>query len=476
MLKNKQIPPHVRSKAVPAAIEAFGHFKPVLVKYPKARRVLTCITVAQVSLKAFKGLREALKQEVETPPSWSLTIKSDDSLYDVALELMASFSTQNWQAVKAETRYEFVEGEFDEDGDPVEKSVIVMKPSERAERNFVIDGHAISAYVDTFSNPGASRPGAAPRVPASGQQMLAMGMPITTRQAHEVVFIATSEEGQKAVVTALQARYDAKQEMSGGSRFVRKPQLFRMERYGSWNRAGELPIRPVDSVAVTDGQVQGVVDDIKAFRALEPEYVRRGVPFHRGYLLYGPPGTGKTSAIKAIAHAVGADLYAANLGTMNDGSLAELVQGVSRGGNRAILLLEDIDAFGAARQRDEDDPGQQTGSTAGISTTGLLNALDGVETPHGLITILTTNHPESLDDALVRPGRVDKKFYFGYPDDATVERHYEFFFSRKPSVPLYANGRSGAELNEVFVSNMTDPDAAEAALSVITTDKQEHTA
>jgi hypothetical protein len=63
---------------------------------------------------------------------------------------------------------------------------------------------------------------------------------------------------------------------------------------------------------------------------------------------------------------------------------------------------------------------------------------------------------------------VDKKIEFGYPDDATVSRHYEFFFSRKPSVPLFAAGRSGAELNEVFVAHMTDPEGAEKVLSVET--------
>lgn len=455
-----QIPAHVRSQAIPATLEAFGTFKPVLLRYPKTRKFLQAIVIAQTTHKALSGLREAFTPKGVERDSWTVTIKSEDALYDHALTLMARQSTQNWKAIKAELEYDY---DYDDDSDTShEKPKIETKPAESTNRNFTIKGHSIAAYVETFA---PSRIGGPGQVRPSGQQMLAMGVSIgpSYRPSPEVVFDADSEAGQKAVIDALLDI--AGENKDSGSR-KRKPQLWRQRGYGGWDRAGDLPIRPVESVAVTDNQVQRVVDDILAFRELEPEYLRRGVPFHRGYLLFGPPGTGKTSAIKAIAHAVGSDLYAANLGTLNDAGLAELVQGVQRSRNPAILLLEDIDSFDAARQRDEDDEGDRTGATAGISTTGLLNALDGVETPHGLITILTTNHPEFLDDALIRPGRVDKKVEFGFPDDATVSRHFEFFFGRKPTTTLYANGRSGAELNEVFVMHMTDPDGAEAALSV----------
>ena len=63
-----------------------------------------------------------------------------------------------------------------------------------------------------------------------------------------------------------------------------------------------------------------------------------------------------------------------------------------------MLLLEDIDVFHAAARRDDD--------AGSITLSGLLNALDGIATPHGLLTVLTTNTPEVLDHAVVRAGRM----------------------------------------------------------------------
>jgi ATP-dependent 26S proteasome regulatory subunit len=53
-----------------------------------------------------------------------------------------------------------------------------------------------------------------------------------------------------------------------------------------------------------------------------------------------------------------------------------------------------------------------------------------VTTPHGLITIMTTNHPDTLDPALLRPGRVDRHVRLRAPRLATLHRHFTFFYGR----------------------------------------------
>lgn len=81
-----------------------------------------------------------------------------------------------------------------------------------------------------------------------------------------------------------------------------------------------------------------------------------------------------------------------------------------------IVLPEDIDATSFVRKKENVQssvPGPDEGQ--GISLSGLLNAIDGVASPEGVILIMTTNHPEKLDDALIRDTRVDLKARFALP-------------------------------------------------------------
>src|SRR5207253_2725559 len=88
---------------------------------------------------------------------------------------------------------------------------------------------------------------------------------------------------------------------------------------------------------------------------------------------------------------------------MSDNRLGDLLAKVPE---RNILLLEDIDCAFVKRKRASGKEGELTFS-------GLLNALDGVASPEGRIVVMTTNHVDKLDPALIRPGRADVKLYFG---------------------------------------------------------------
>jgi chaperone BCS1 len=145
-----------------------------------------------------------------------------------------------------------------------------------------------------------------------------------------------------------------------------------------------------------------------------------GIPYRRGYLLHGPPGTGKTSLVAALAGALQLPIYVASLGSgrLSDDSFAEALAGAAK---RCVLLLEDVDAaFGAARDA-------QHGG--GLTFSGVLNALDGVAAQEGRLLFLTTNHPERLDAALVRPGRVDRRIAFALCGTEHVERFVRQFYA-----------------------------------------------
>ena len=163
-------------------------------------------------------------------------------------------------------------------------------------------------------------------------------------------------------------------------------------------------------------------------------------------LLSGPPGTGKTSLTFALAGAFGLDIYCISLAeqSMTEEDLAKLFDGLPE---QCLVLLEDVDAAGLAvrgklskagrlqtplEQHLNDDiendelsfiedvhmessRGGGSGTVPGISRislSGLLNVIDGVAASEGRLLVMTTNDIEHIDEALMRPGRIDLKINF----------------------------------------------------------------
>ncbi len=101
---------------------------------------------------------------------------------------------------------------------------------------------------------------------------------------------------------------------------------------------------------------------------------------------------------------------------------------------------------------------------SGITLSGLLNALDGVVSTPGRILIMTTNHPEILDEALIRPGRCDAKYQFDYCSKNQIKELYQMFFNiEAPShqlASIKASEYSPAHITAVFLRYRNEPDMA----------------
>jgi len=114
---------------------------------------------------------------------------------------------------------------------------------------------------------------------------------------------------------------------------------------------------------------------------------------------------------------------------ITDSSLQARVADVPR---NTLLLLEDIDA--AFISRETGITGTAHGGLSQVTLTGLLNALDGVVASEARLTFLTTNYPDRLDPALIRPGRVDVKQYIGWCSQSQINRLFIKFFPEASAV------------------------------------------
>ncbi|TBU32454.1 BCS1 N terminal-domain-containing protein [Dichomitus squalens] len=196
--------------------------------------------------------------------------------------------------------------------------------------------------------------------------------------------------------------------------------------------------RPLGSVVLEEGVAEKIEADVKAFLERRQWYADRGIPYRRGYLLHGPPGSGKSSYIQALAGALNYDICVLNL---SERGLADdkLIHLLSNTPERSFVLIEDIDAAFNRRVQTSED-----GYQSSVTFSGFLNALDGVASGEERIIFMTTNHPERLDPALIRPGRVDLAALI---DDATpkqARRLFERFYGRDDS----AESESGVVAQE----------------------------
>lgn len=364
---------------------------------------------------------------------WSVSIDASDRLYEVAHTWFVDGAElgEAPRALSARLRDRNAAGAHPVD-EPVNAGVEFYY-NDRRDRRVVIDGHPVTVSMTIPESAGLA-------------QMLsdlpsAAGTPRETLHFH-----ARSRAGQQAVMAML--------ERLAATNSRRQPALHIVNNWGGWTHRSDVPARPIESVVLARGQMERLRADFETFLGSEAEHVRRGIPWHRGYLLHGAPGTGKTSVIRALASHFGLDLWYVPLGDLSkDASLLSLISDVTP---RSILLLEDVDVFQATRVRDD--------KASSVSMAGLLNALDGVATPHGMISVLTSNDISAIDPALLRAGRIDVREEIGLPDADQLARLWAQFYDRP--VPPYTLTFEGttADACELF-KRTPDPEEALRQLS-----------
>lgn len=186
----------------------------------------------------------------------------------------------------------------------------------------------------------------------------------------------------------------------------------------------KAPTETYADIGGLESQIQEIKESVELPLTNPELFQEMGIKPPKGVILYGLPGTGKTLLAKAVANStsatflriVGSELIQKYLG---DGpKLVREMFKVAEAHAPAIIFIDEIDAIGHKRY-DTDSSGDKEIQRTMLE---LLNQLDGFDTRDDIKVIMATNKIESLDSALIRPGRIDRKIYFGMPDIATKKK------------------------------------------------------
>ncbi len=241
---------------------------------------------------------------------------------------------------------------------------------------------------------------------------------------------------------------------------------------GEWKAVPSNNFRKMETIVLKNNLKNKVKKDLDLFLNSEDWYKERDIPYYRGYLFYGEPGTGKTSMIKAMSLYAKRHIHYLMLSEIqSDTELIELLKKVDY--KTTILVIEDIDAMTnivksrtIADKEDSSDEDNKNKTSEKkkentLTLSGLLNVLDGVFVSHGRILIMTSNHPEQLDKALLRPGRCDCKYIFDNCNKEQIKELYYLFFNEliddKDLDSIEENKYSPAHISSVFQIYRNNP-------------------
>ena len=224
-----------------------------------------------------------------------------------------------------------------------------------------------------------------------------------------------------------------------------------------WTSPQSVRSRQSSNLVLCENQYEHLSRDLKGFLETESKYRALSIPYRRSYLFSGSPGNGKTSTIMSLAADFNAPVYI--IPSIKKLEQQSLVHHIRQLPYYAFLVFEDVDTLLTASMKNRKQD-EHIREDSFLSLGELLNALDGITTPDGYITFMTTNCIEQLDPALIRPGRIDKIIEFNNANNYQAAKMYLKFFPNDLTgsenfAKIYGNGNySVCQLQEILIGEL----------------------
>jgi len=215
-------------------------------------------------------------------------------------------------------------------------------------------------------------------------------------------------------------------------------------------------------------EAKSMLEDVISFIKEPDKYVSVGARMPKGVLLYGPPGTGKTLMAKAVAGEANVPFYAmsgSDFVQMYVGVGASRIRGLfqkAKKSEKAVIFIDEIDAIGKKRSRG----GSSSNDERDQTLNALLTEMQGFHENTGIIVIGATNRLDTLDEALLRPGRFDRQIEIGLPDVNSRKKILNLHANTKPlakDVDLDALSKSTVYFSGAMLENLLNEAAIFAA-------------
>ncbi|MCL2573646.1 MAG: AAA family ATPase [Defluviitaleaceae bacterium] len=254
--------------------------------------------------------------------------------------------------------------------------------------------------------------------------------------------------------------------------------IFRMMGKASGKSAMSLNVTAADETETNVGfchvagndEAKESVQDIVDFIRNPEKYAKYGARMPRGIIFYGPPGTGKTLMAKAIAGEAGVPFFATSGSDfvqmyvgVGAGRVRELFK-KARAAGKAVIFIDEIDAVGKTRVSGGAGGNDERDQTLNA----LLAEMSGFGSGEGIVVIAATNRLDTLDEALLRPGRFDRQVEIGLPDMAGRKNILNTHAMNKPisrGINLDELARQTVYFSGAMLENLLNEAAITAAKS-----------
>lgn len=353
-----------------------------------------------------KSIPTTIWSFIKRKVTYTLTIEETDELYIYLERWLTNNYKDNYRNVEASLSPFKINGGGVHYSDHVDEPIITASENgDTGEKTKVDDKLYIWQYSDTFILKYNKRR----LLLTKGREKLEGAKDL--RNAFFNRFTISGLWAKDSILSLLEEVVEYNQQFKS----ERLPRIYSNSSWGEWSYSGEITTKNLNNVFFENKDF--LIDDIDIFLKNSAWYYKRGITYKRGYIFYGLPGNGKTATVQAIARNYKKDVYYISLTNLEqDAHLAKLFTNLRGGG---IIVFEDVDTY---------FDGRKNNNPNGVSFSMLLNCLDGVFSQNGTILIMTTNHIEKLDPALIRPGRIDVKLEITNPSKSEIINYLKNFY------------------------------------------------